>query len=466
MSPKRRKFKIFCVLVLPLMAVGCASYQPKPMVPEDELLALRQTTLVELKIEHMLPGSGSESGETAFDLADGLNEPELIAIALTLNPDLRAFRMQSGEAQALLIQAGLWPNPELGLGWKSGLGKTPGTSVEADVLWELFTPWERSARKDIANGRVAEVNAAIIAEEWKLVAETRRQFLAVLFQEQSLVLLGEEESLREKTLTLVKRQKEVGDGTDLDISAAELDAAEVRRDRRHVESELALARRELNRLLGLPPQYKVPLTNSGKLPQVTVYEALTDEELERRLVAGRSDLRVIELAYKIVEDQLRLAVYRQYPHLKIGPSFTRELEGTTSFGFGLALDLPLFDQNQGEIAERESLRDQTRAAYVGLLHRLKANAYGARANLQTAGLEVEAQEKEILPLIARNRELFEKAFRARDLNILDWVTAQQRALKARQGYLETLVRYQESVIELEAATGIPLARPVDELLKK
>ena len=64
----------------------------------------------------------------------------------------------------------------------------------------------------------------------------------------------------------------------------------------------------------------------------------------------------------------------------------------------------------------------------------------------------------MLPLVKRNEELFESAFRAHELNVLDWVTAQERALRARQAYLDTAVRYQKSVIDLEAAAGAPLAR--------
>ena len=73
-----------------------------------------------------------------------------------------------------------------------------------------------------------------------------------------------------------------------------------------------------------------------------------------------------------------------------------------------------------------------------------------------ARAEVEAQDRDVLPRLQRNQELFEGAFRAGELNIIDWITAQQRAAATRREYLQTLVRYRRAVIGLETAVGHPM----------
>jgi hypothetical protein len=55
---------------------------------------------------------------------------------------------------------------------------------------------------------------------------------------------------------------------------------------------------------------------------------------------------------------------------------------------------------------------------MALLHRLRADAAGALAALRRARLEVETQEREVLPLVKRNQDLFEGAFQAREVSIL------------------------------------------------
>jgi outer membrane protein, multidrug efflux system len=267
--------------------------------------------------------------------------------------------------------------------------------------------------------------------------------------------------LREQALGLVRRAREMGEGNELDISAAELELAEIRRDERRSETDLELARRALNQILGLPPSFALPLTDAEAPLKVTLFEDVSDEEIERRLLSGRFELRALEAAYARAEHELQLAVYRQFPGLKVGPALSGEPEGSHYLGLGVALELPILNQNQAAIAEKANQREQARASFVATLHRLRGESADAKTRLQRTRLEVEAQEKEVLPLIQRNQELFEGAFRQRVLNVLDWVTAQQRALRARLAYLDTLVRYRASVIELEAATGTSLARPAE-----
>jgi outer membrane protein TolC len=437
---------------------GCASYHEQPLDPRAELASLsnRAPDVIAERVQtasigHVAPGP--------FDLSDGLNEGEVVAVALTLNPGLQAKRLDAGVAGAGLIGAGLWPNPEVGVDWKAGVGDASGYSVDADALFELLRPGERSARKAAAGARVAEADAGILAEELQTVADARTRRLKVLAAEQAVALLDEEVALRERALELVERQLQLGDATRLEIAVAELEAAEVRRDRRKAQVELDGARQELVQLMGLPPGTEVRLEESGRPFVVTVFEDFSDEDLDRLILEGRSELRARQAAYEAAEQDLKLAVLGQYPRLGIGPSFERELEGDSALGLGLSLELPLLNQNQGEIAEKRAAREQARAEYVALLHRFRADAYAARAAVRNARAEVEAQESEVLPLIERNEKLFEGAFKVRELNVFDWIAAQQRAVRARREYLEALVRYREGVVKLEAATGAPLSPP-------
>jgi len=178
-------------------------------------------------------------------------------------------------------------------------------------------------------------------------------------------------------------------------------------------------------------------------------------------MTGRFELKAKEAAYERAESELQLAVYGQYPRFSVGPSFNREPEGTKYFGLGINLELPLFNRNQGEIASKENDRERLRAEYSALLHRIKAGAYEALARTRRARQEVEIEEKEILPLIKRSQQLYEGAFKAKELGVLDWVGAQRRALGARRAYFESLVSYRTAVIQLESATGVSLSRPTD-----
>ena len=74
---------------------------------------------------------------------------------------------------------------------------------------------------------------------------------------------------------------------------------------------------------------------------------------------------------------------------------------------------------------------------------------------------MEILERDVIPSLQRTQDLFERGFRSRDVGLFEWIMTRQRALKVRQAYLDALLRYQNSVIDLEAATGVPLAQPIE-----
>ena len=445
-------------LGLLLLAGGCASYRPSPLDPAAELHALKARDVAAFVVERAKLGEG-ERAHSSFDPTDGLDDAEVVAVALTLNPELRAKRLSIGEAQALLIGAGLWPNPEVGTSLKAGLGGASGYSLDVDALFQLLRPGERSARKAAATSNVEAARAEVEAAERALVSEVRAQRVSVLAAERAVALQEEGVALRERTRAIANERARLGEATKLDTSASELELAESRRDLRKARADLNAQEAELARLMGLPPEVALKLTGYGQALAVTVFEDIADEVLDRKLL-GHPELAEKQVAYRRAEAELKLAILGQYPRLGFGPAYEKELEGDEALGLGLSLEVPIFNQNQGEIAEKRASRERVRAAYTAVLHRIRAEAYAARNLVRIAKAEVDAQEREILPLINRNQELFEGAFRAGELSILNWITAQERALDARREYLDALVRYRKSVITLETAAGRPFAEGV------
>jgi outer membrane protein TolC len=439
-------------------AGGCVSYEPQPLDGRAELAALSARSLQDLvQVRPATPGPRGNT--TTFDLTDGLDEDEAVAVAITLNPDLQAARAAIGESDALLVSAKVLPNPEVGVGLQGGFNGTPGFVLDADVLFELLRPGERSARVGVAEAKGQMARAEVLNREYELAAEVRRQVLAVLAAEHEVALLDDEVALRRHLTDLVRARKGVGEGNELEVSAADLDAAEILREWRLANTNLERARLELNRLMGLPPTARVTLTDSGKPLAITVFEDTSDANLQERVLAGRLDLRVKEAEYQHAEEELRLAVARQYPRLKIGPSFEHDGVSDNYIGIGASLELPIFDRNQGGIAAATASRDRLHAEYTALLHGLSSAAFGARARVRAAKAEIDAEEHEILPLLQHNEEMSKAAFEARELNVIDWVTTQQRALRTRRAYLDSLVAYRRAILDLDAATGMALSNP-------
>ena len=94
---------VICALA-PL--VGCTVYEPVPLEPEQEwhrMEALRLENLTRAAAE----SSVAENPLPPFDYSNGLSAEEAAGLAVVLNPDLRAFRLQRGIAEAQLTAAGI-----------------------------------------------------------------------------------------------------------------------------------------------------------------------------------------------------------------------------------------------------------------------------------------------------------------------------------------------------------------------
>jgi outer membrane protein TolC len=432
------------VVALLAMVGGCVAYQPQPLEPQAELDRLRQ---------HAPADARPATAPAGWDLDNGLNDSEVVAVALTLNPDLRARRIQIQQSQALLLEAGLWPNPELSVGWRAALGSAAGSALEGELLAAVLRPGQRSARRDLAGAQLEQTRAQILADEYRLVAEVRSQRLAVLFGRLGVELLSSETDLRRRALEVVNRQRAAGEASELAVSAAQLELAEAQRQLRLAHSDLQTQQRSLNRLLGLPPHYPLQLKETeapdvpGAMPPWTLHE------LEQAMLRNRPELKAKHAEYQQAQAELRLAVLEQYPGLKLGPSFERELEGDKSLGLGVSLELPVFNRNQGQIALRQAQRDRVRAEYVALLHQLRADVADALANVQRFHADLDSQQRDVQPLVERNRRLFEGAFAARQISIHDWISASQRVVQARRQILAAQLAYAQSVVQLEVALG-------------
>jgi len=444
-------------VLAPMLVAGCVSYTPRPLNPHDALASLDERAIPGRTGVVTGPAAGASAG-AEFEPADGLDDRELMALAVTINPELDAARAAIGESEALLIQARTLPNPELGLSLASAILGADGFTADADLLFELLRPRERAARKAAAAARVRLSRAEVAAREYELAAQVRALAFELLVAEQTSAVLDAEVALREQVSTLVRRRREVGEATELDISVVDLELADARREQRLARAAAEQARLALNRAVGLPPSTIIVLQNAGRPLEVPNFEAPLQAALEERLLSSRLDLKAREAAYSVAEEDLRLAVRRQYPRTRVGPAFSHDGVSENYAGGGLSIEIPIFDRNQGDIAQATAARDRARAEYTAALHTLRSQAAATLSALAAARAEVERQDREVLPLLERSQALSQGAFQARELSVLEWVTARQRALRIRRAYLESIITYRRTIFELEALEGFEVIR--------
>ena len=116
------------------------------------------------------------------------------------------------------------------------------------------------------------------------------------------------------------------------------------------QTKLAADRESLGRLLGINSS-QIQWTVSDDLPPLPAKRAAGQDSSEATALKHRLDMDVAQHQVAMAEQALSLTRNGLLTEVRLGASMERETSGQTVVGPYLALDVPIFNQHQGEIAE-------------------------------------------------------------------------------------------------------------------
>ena len=182
--------------------------------------------------------------------------------------------------------------------------------------------------------------------------------------------------------------------------------------------------------------------------------------IRREAVINRLNVRAALARYAGAEARLQLEIAKQYPDVDLGPGYTYE-ERNSYFTFGFAAVIPLFDRNQGPIAEARAAREEAAASFLDTQSQALQNGERALAAYGAALKQLDDAER-LVELTGRRHRALGEAVRAGELGALELVDADIEQSVAARMRLEALARAQRALGELEDSVQRPLA-PGDEL---
>lgn len=439
---RQRLLPAGAAVILGTVLQGCAGYEPRP---QDPRTILRDLEAVVLRLES--PG-GEEPGT-------GLGMQQAALFAVRHNPRLAALRAETGVAAAQVVEAGLLRDPVLSydamdvLGDLAG-GETPRTPAWVSglgVTWPVPRPGETGAREDEARSRLAAARRRVLAAEWELVRDVRLAFNKMLAIQARLELNARFLETARRTATFFERAREARAATALQANLAAVDLAQLQQARVELEARLPEARQALNTLMGLPPDATYELADpSGPWKR---REPQAAGELVRRAVEHHPRLGMLMARYEAAEAVVRLEVRRQWPQI--------------SLGTGISLVLAVFTEfNKPALQTARVRRARAARDLREAVHELRAQVHAARAAWSRADAVVAGFEAEVEPRLRESVRLADRAFEAREVTLVEILTAQRQVLQGLQGALEARVRRTRARIRLEALAGLyPVPGPPD-----
>ncbi len=389
---KKRLYMVFFILLCFTGITGCATYHPMPISSQsiNKMLIPPDMSKIKFPVKKFKAAQINQTGKRyeyfpysspPFNISDGLSPNEAAIFAIIANPKLRMVRDKQKIASAQLLQAGILPNPSFS--YNIGIPADKDNKVNSFGLgfdWDIYSLILRTTRMDAAKAHISSINLDIAWQEWQVAENARLHACNLIFAEKRLGLTKSKKAVFQKMLSDMIKGVDFGVKTQLDFSTARTGMQEAELEVINAKAKVIGERMKLNRTIGFPPGKIIPMEKNilpvlGQIPPVkTLFKTALDSRL---------DLAAFRFGYKSQEARVRGAVRSWFPKINIGLTREKDTDGLTTTGFGLNIELPFFDHNQGHIAmERASRRQlfdeytlrifETRADITSLVLTIKA----------------------------------------------------------------------------------------------
>lgn len=400
----------------------------------------------------------SQTGSSNDSIALDLNTA--VARTLEKNPALVAFGYQVRARQGQLQQAGLRPNPELGLLVENALGSGDLQGIDsAETTLSLGWVLERGKRErrvDAARAGVSLLEDEAGIQRLDAAADTARAFLSMLAIQERLTLTGDAVRLAEQTTASVEKRVEAGRTPVADLARAEAELARIRLDHEDIEHELRTSRQYLAAQWGeTQPDFNRIIGNVKQLPVPDAYEQLL-VRLEQN-----PDLSRYLSERRLREAELRLAEAQAKPDWRLTAGVRRfELSDDQAFVAGITIPLATRNRNQGRIAEARANLAMSDADKTTTRVQIESQLFALYQELQHSLHRANTLSEEILPRIETALADTERAYAAGRYSYFELKVVQAELLDARAALVESSIDAHRRIIDIERLTGTTVTSSV------
>jgi len=449
-------FRAAAVCAVAALLAACATYTPAPLDPvrSADTFAARRLDAPGLRaeVQRVVPEAASDWPPTEW------NRAQLLAVAMTQNPQLAVARAEIAAALAHETRAGESPNPTLNLQSEYAREEQDHWLYGLSFDFLLLQPGMRKLEIELARQETAGSRAELMQHTW----EVRRALVAALSDAEHarrrIELLTELATAQTRLLDVQQQRVTAGEDTPADLAAARAARLEIEQQLAQARSDAVAAQAAIATALGMPPAaldgVAIAWPDWGDPPAVD--EATLRSAREQALLS-RADLAAAIGEYAQAETKLQQAIARQYPQFDLHPGYYWD-HGIAKWPFDLGLILPLFNRNAGEIAEATANREVAGQRMLALQAQIYGEIEAAARTERTARENVDAAQRSS-DEARQQLEHAELALRMGATDRSERSSADIVALRAQLEALQARAQQQIARDALEDALHVPLSGP-------
>ena len=246
--------------------------------------------------------------------------------------------------------------------------------------------------------------------------------------------------------------------TDLNLERLELERLDFQREQ--LKREATILRINLNAIFAQPTESALRVS-PWRTPQTSslVLAGNVDAAIERR-----PDRALVALRIDRASKEQRLARAERWEDWTIGFEYSRD-KGVFSdpignktddfLGVSLSVPLPLWNQNEGRIAEAAAAEGRARGELLAFDNKAKAEIEGARRKVTSLLPVLERFESVSVPLAEKSVHTVQKGYVEGLLSITDVLQSQRQLIELRSAQADSILEFARALTELETALAYP-----------
>ena len=394
---------------------------------------------------------------------------ELVQSAIERNREILATRQRVAEAQGLLRQAGVRPNPTLEV--EGGTGRPLGTRGEEEYSAGYFHPVELGGKRD-KRVSVAEITVSLAEAELdertrQLAFDVKSRAIDALVDHEKDKALERLAGVNQQAYKLAEARVKEGDVPRLDAQLLLVEQNRTEAQRTSLAGRLEADFVELRRLIGLEADAIVPLGDSIPLARGDV--ALKD--LQEQALKKRPDIRMARLLENQGRAEITLAEALSWPDVTLSAKYIRRNSVFDQFGlsstgsqipirdqdnvvmFGASIPLFTGKRNQGNIqaANARATGNALRRQHLDASIPLEVEAAYRRWRAAKSALSV--FDRGIVDQSEKNLQVIREAYQLGQLRLLDVLNEQRRLADTELSHIDAKAEFARALTELEHVVG-------------
>jgi cobalt-zinc-cadmium efflux system outer membrane protein len=410
-----------------------------------------------------MPGGKMEVPSAMEEPGEAITLKQALSLALMKNPELQSFSMEIRAREARILQSRQPLNPELQLEVENFGGSKETRGFEgAETTFSLSQAFLLGGKR-AKRVRLATLDRDLAGWDYEakrlgVLTEVTKAYIDLIAKQSRVILSEDLVRLAEQSYQTVSARVQAGKVSPIDETKASASLSLTRLDLERAKRAFEAAKKILAAAWGDSSPVFVKAEGELNLdPSLPSFEQLSKALESNPDLARWADETEQRRSALVLEEANRI------PDLTLSGGIRRLNETQDNvFVLGLSIPLPVFNKNEGAIAEAKTRLLKAEKEQKAAVLKVYSSLSEAYQRMATAFVEATSLKSQVLPALQKAFDAVQEGYRYGKFGYLDVLDTQRTLFESQSQYLEALAAYRKARVDVERLTGTGLGRNLNQ----